>query len=200
MVHKDYSVLFQGLNVCLVIYWNKLSSQFRNENHRFEVERNSFTICNSNLTNHSMTNILLRAFPMFIFFTLTVFNMSPVAAEVVFPSVSDLYPGSNGEANGSLDLQLPIQVTLTVLEPPEGGFGFTLPKVLPVMDLAVKDMNEKYQGRIAFRYAWGLGSCDRDVVGVEAARLSCSNNISVFIGPGELRSRARCFDFFFQRE
>ncbi|KAK3769288.1 hypothetical protein RRG08_057857, partial [Elysia crispata] len=109
------------------------------------------------------------------------FKVPPAEAEIVLPVISDLYPGSGSE--GPFDLQLPIQVTMAVIEPNNQEFSFALPKVLPVMDYAVAKMNEKYRGRIEFRYAWGLGSCDRDVVGVEAARLSCSNNITAFIGP-----------------
>ncbi|GFS06198.1 guanylate cyclase [Elysia marginata] len=126
-------------------------------------------------------NNLSSVFLVFMAMATTSFtNISPVVGETVFPSVSDLYPGSSDHA--SYDLQLPVQVTMAVLEP-IGRWSFSLPKLLPVMDFAVAEMNEKYRGRIEFDYAWGLGSCERDVVGVEAARLSCSHNISVFIGP-----------------
>ncbi|GFO37652.1 hypothetical protein PoB_006415700 [Plakobranchus ocellatus] len=104
-----------------------------------------------------------------------------ISALTVFPSVADVYPETSGD--GPFDFDLPIQVTIAVIDPPSAIYSFSLLKILPVFDKAIPVLNELYKGRIEFQYAWGIGSCDRDVVGVEAARLSCTHNISVFIGP-----------------
>ena len=171
-------------NMLQNIGWNSLHSYFRFQ--RFHHDRhNTYRSCTSKSYNHSyrLTTSIFRRALLVVIAIAPFLGVSPTVTETIFPSVSDLYPGTSGGADGPFDLELPIHVTLAVLEPPSEWF-LTLPMVVPVMDLAVADMNEKYRGRIKFGYAWGLGSCDRDVVGVEAARLSCSHNISVFIGPG----------------
>lgn len=86
--------------------------------------------------------------------------------------------------NQTFTANQPYNMTLVVLEPVDGGWSFLLPKVLPVMDMAIGYVNQLYSGIVRFNLVYDKGSCERNVVGVSAARISCAHNISVFIGPG----------------
>ncbi|KAH9498148.1 hypothetical protein Btru_008389 [Bulinus truncatus] len=86
----------------------------------------------------------------------------------------------------STPLDLPIDVTIASLEPSVASWAFARQKVLPAIDLAVEQLNVEHDGVIRFKAVNDEGSCDKNVVGVAAARISCQHNISIFIGPGKL--------------
>lgn len=85
-------------------------------------------------------------------------------------------------SNETVDYELPIDVTIVTIEPYNPNLWFGLPLTEPIMEMAVEHVNTLYEGRIRFHLVTANGSCSRDVVGVSAAEISCSNNISVFIG------------------
>lgn len=86
---------------------------------------------------------------------------------------------------------LPVNLTVVVIEPADNS-QYSLKRVLPFMDIAIEVINRLYQGIMNFSLTYGSGSCDKALVGVAAARISCSHNISVFIGPGK---RLNLFSF-----
>lgn len=84
------------------------------------------------------------------------------------------------------DPSSPLNLTIVILEPTNSSWSFSLPRVLPIIDKAVEDVNELYSGVFFISTVYGLGSCDRNIVGVSAAKISCQYNITAFIGPGKM--------------
>ncbi|CAG5121055.1 unnamed protein product, partial [Candidula unifasciata] len=117
---------------------------------------------------------LLTAFRiiMTIFFVKQLWALSTTPSPTTSNTVPE-YPGYH----------LPVNLTAVVIETVDERNSYFLKWVLPVMDIAIEDVNRLYAGIMNLSLAYGNGSCEKSAVGVAAARISCSHNISVFIGP-----------------
>ncbi|BFZ21848.1 hypothetical protein BsWGS_24887 [Bradybaena similaris] len=120
-------------------------------------------------------------------FLTSLMMLSPISMQGV-EALTTEPPTVNTTMNSTIpswtDPPSPLNLTIVVLEPTDPqSWGYSLPRVRPIIDKAVEDVNELYSGMFFISTVYGLGSCDRNIVGVSAAKISCHYNITAFIGP-----------------